>query len=148
MIIFANSILNRRKSRAGRSLELHLERIFRYAKLHFSTQALTENKKRPDFIFPSEEAYHDLSFSTSKLHFLGVKTTCKDRWRQILNEADRIPYKHLFTLQKGISCSQLEEMNKAGVTLVVPSSHINAFAKIYQSKILSLSTFIRLLKGV
>ena len=25
---------------------------------------------------------------------LGVKTTCKDRWRQVLSEADRIPQKH------------------------------------------------------
>ena len=31
---------------------------------------------------------------------LAVKTTCKDRWRQILNEADKIHQVHLFTLRE------------------------------------------------
>ena len=35
-IKYANSIANRRKSRAGTSLELHLESIFRYEKLQFA----------------------------------------------------------------------------------------------------------------
>jgi hypothetical protein len=51
---------------------------------------------------------------------LAAKTTCKDRWRQILNEADRIPAKHLLTLQEGVSEGQFREMNDAGVRLVVP----------------------------
>jgi len=147
LILFANTILNRRKSRAGKSLELHLARIFRYSQLSFSTQSITENNKRPDFIFPSNEAYHDPNFQNSKLHFLGVKTTCKDRWRQILNEADRIHNKHLFTLQKGISKMQLSEMTNAGVTLVVPNSHICTFDRSYRSKILTLSNFIELLRN-
>ena len=147
LIAFANTILNRRKSRAGRSLELHLERIFRYSQLQFSTQVITEGNKRPDFIFPSAEAYHNENFKDSELHFLAVKTTCKDRWRQILNEADRIHNKHLFTLQKGISKMQLDEMIKAGVTLVVPSAHLTTFDKSYRSRILTLSGFIELLRN-
>jgi hypothetical protein len=31
---------------------------------------------------------------------LGVKTTCSDRWRQVLAEADRIQLKHLLTLHR------------------------------------------------
>ena len=46
---------------------------------------------------------HILNFDSNKLTMLASKTTCKDRWRQILNEADRIKIKHLFTLQQGIS---------------------------------------------
>lgn len=147
LISFANTILNRRKSRAGRSLELHLERIFHYSGLPFATQAQTEGNKRPDFLFPSEEAYHNPHFTPSQLYFLGAKTTCKDRWRQILNEADRIPNKHLFTLQKGISRPQLTEMRKAGVHLVVPKAHLTAFDKEYQSQILSLERFIEIVKN-
>lgn len=49
-------------------------------------------------------------FPANKLVFLGAKTTCKDRWRQVLNEADRIETKYLFTLQQGISKNQLREM--------------------------------------
>jgi len=75
---------------------------------------------RPDFIFPSQEAYLDTSFPAEHLTSLALKTTCKDRWRQILCEADRVPRKHLLTLQGGISVSQLKEMRAANVVLVVP----------------------------
>ena len=34
---------------------------------------------------------------------LAVKTTAKDRWRQVLVEAERVETKHLLTLQEGIS---------------------------------------------
>ena len=34
---------------------------------------------------------------------LGVKSTRKDRWRQVLAEADRIDDKHLLTLETAIS---------------------------------------------
>lgn len=45
---------------------------------------------------------------------LAVKTTCKDRWRQILNEADKIHQVHLFTLQEGVSLAQYREMRGVG----------------------------------
>lgn len=40
---------------------------------------------------------------------------------------------------------QLSEMTNAGVTLVVPNSHICTFDRSYRSKILTLSNFIELL---
>src|SRR5690606_41593570 len=48
LVEFANIILNRRKSRAGRSLEHHLSEIFRISELSFSAQGVTEGNKRPD----------------------------------------------------------------------------------------------------
>lgn len=51
LIDFSNSILNRRKSRAGKSLEHHLADIFNAAELRFEEQVITENNKKPDFIF-------------------------------------------------------------------------------------------------
>lgn len=142
IITFANTILNRRKSRAGKSLEHHLSRIFRVFRLKFAPQAQTEGNKKPDFIFPSAQAYHSVNFSSDRLVFLGAKTTCKDRWRQILNEADRIPHKYLFTLQKGISIAQMKEMRTERVSLVVPSSHISSFAPECREHLLSLRNFI------
>jgi hypothetical protein len=41
---------------------------------------------------------------------LGAKTSCKDRWRQVLTEAAKIPEKHLFTLETALSQNQLNEM--------------------------------------
>ncbi|WP_180326521.1 type II restriction endonuclease [Raoultibacter phocaeensis] len=116
-------ITNRRKSRAGKSLEHHLKAIFNDRCIKFKEQAVTELNKRPDFIFPSEEAYHDPEFPAERLTFLGAKTTCKDRWRQVINEADRIEEKYLFTLQQGVSPNQLKEMHEHHLTLVVPEPY-------------------------
>ena len=146
LVSCANTILNRRKSRAGKSLENHLSTIFKSNDLIFQTQAVTEGTKRPDFIFPSAIAYHNMIFPADKLTMLGAKTTCKDRWRQILNEADRIPHKFLFTLQPSISCNQLKEMYQSKVTLVVPRQRIQTYPKEYHNKILTLKAFIDLVR--
>jgi|AntRauTorckE5430_2_1112549.scaffolds.fasta_scaffold00043_21 type II restriction enzyme len=142
LVKVANTILNRRKSRAGASLEHHLEEVFSTCNLMFSPQPTTEGKKKPDFLFPGVEAYKNIHFNQDELTVLAVKTTCKDRWRQILNEANRIPVKHLFTLQQGISSNQLAEMTREQVQLVVPKQHIKTFPHEYRNDILDLKTFI------
>lgn len=126
-INIANMVLNRRKSRAGKSLEHHLSAIFSGNKIPYESQVITEGNKKPDFIFPGGKEYHDLRFPSEKLVFLGAKTTCKDRWRQIINEANRIKQKYLFTLQQGVSSQQLEEMSEENVILVIPSEYMSAF---------------------
>lgn len=139
----ANTILNRRKSRAGKSLEHHLAEMFTIFNLKFDTQAVTEDNKKPDFLFPNSEVYHDSRFDSKKIVTLAAKTTCKDRWRQILNEADRVKVKHLFTLQQGISQNQLKEMYNNHVCLVVPNQYLKQFPENFRSKILTLDTFIK-----
>ena len=74
---------------------------------------------------------------------LAVKTTCKDRWRQILNEANKIPVKHLFTLQEGVSVNQFNEMRDENVVLVVPADVINKYPVAIRADILTLNQFIR-----
>lgn len=143
----ANTLLNRRKSRAGKSLEHQLGEMFRIHQLDFGSQVITEGNKKPDFIFPGGAQYHDHAFSDGKLIFLGAKTTCKDRWRQILNEADRIQVKHLFTLQQGISENQLTEMYRHQVTLVVPKPYINSFPATFRDKIMTLESFISMVRN-
>lgn len=103
---------------------------------------MSEDGKTPDFLFPSMAAYRDPSFPADRLRMLAVKTTCKDRWRQVLNEADRIPSKHLLTLQEGVSQSQFSEMVKAGVSLVVPASLTDKYPKAVQPHLQSLESFI------
>ena len=104
------------------------------------------NNKKPDFLFPNAECYHNFEFPAEELTMLGAKTTCKDRWRQVINEADRIEIKHLFTLQPGISKNQLKEMADNGVKLVVPQKNISTFPAEYQSSLSSLSGFIGMVK--
>lgn len=73
----ANIVLNRRKSRAGKSLEHHLSAIFDGNSLSYTAQAVTEGNKKPDFIFPSVKAYHDKNFPAEKLLSLAAKTPVK-----------------------------------------------------------------------
>ena len=147
LIKFSNIILNRRKSRAGKSLEHHLATIFTAAKLEYEEQAVTEDNKKPDFLFPNGKAYHNLLFPADNLVFLGAKTTCKDRWRQVLNEANRIETKYLFTLQQGISKNQLREMKHEQLKLVVPAPYRSSFDKEFQADIETLSSFIKIVKA-
>lgn len=147
-ITLANQVLNRRKSRAGKSLEHHLSAIFDDNKIQYTAQAITEGNKRPDFLFPSEEAYHDMSFSIEKLCTLAAKTTCKDRWRQILNEADRLrdENKYLCTMQQGISSAQMDEMQTEKVVLVVPKPYILAYPKDKRERIWTVGKFVSYVK--
>lgn len=145
-ISMANEVLNRRKSRAGKSLEHHLANIFTNNDLVFEEQAITEEKKKPDFLFPNAECYHNILFPGDLITVLGAKTTCKDRWRQVLNEADRVDVKYLFTLQQGISSNQLKEMQDYNLKLVVPSKYIQSFPLNYRKNIYDLSTFITIVK--
>ena len=145
-VAMANEVLNRRKSRAGKSLEHHLADIFVHNKLIFEEQVITEENKKPDFVFPNGECYHNLAFPGELLTVLGAKTTCKDRWRQVLNEADRVDDKYLFTLQQGISSNQLKEMQDYHLHLVVPHKYLTSFPKEYRGGICDLTSFIGLVK--
>jgi EcoRII C terminal. len=141
-VSYSLSIQNRRKSRAGHALENHLEAIFTDHKVKFSKGARTEGNSKPDFLFPGKEAYADNSFIESKLVMLGVKTTCKDRWRQILAEASRIPRKHLLTLESAISTDQTTEMIRQNVQLVVPASLHHTYSKVQQKWLWSFTDFL------
>lgn len=147
-IATANQVLNRRKSRAGKSLEHQLSALFSGNGLQFQEQAITEGNKKPDFLFPSGEAYHSAAFPTEKLISLAAKTTCKDRWRQVINEADRLRSrpKFLCTLQQGISSAQLDEMAAEQVILVVPKPYIAYYPKNSQARIWTLARFIAFVK--
>lgn len=143
-VMMANKVLNRRKSRAGKSLEHHLAAIFDGNDIRYTAQAVTEGNKRPDFIFPSEEDYHNAEFSIEKLCSLAAKTTCKDRWRQVLNEADRFKgrNKYLCTMQQGISAAQMDEMAAEKVILVVPKDYIKTYPEDRRDRIWTISKFV------
>lgn len=137
----ASSIMNRRKSRAGRSLENHFEYLLRRAEIPYAIRP-PEVDGKPDVIIPSVEAYRDNGYPASKLFMVGVKTTCKDRWRQVLNEAKRIRKKHIMTLQQGISGKQLGEMKEAGVQLIVPQNFHKQYPPKSEMKLLGVEEFI------
>ena len=149
-ITMANMVLNRRKSRAGKSLEHHLSAIFDGNDIQYTAQAVTEGNKKPDFLFPSQAAYHNATFPTDKLISLAAKTTCKDRWRQVINEADRLRGlpKYLCTLQQGISPAQMDEMQAENVILVVPRPYIVSYPADRRDRIWTVTKFVDYVREV
>jgi EcoRII C terminal/Restriction endonuclease EcoRII, N-terminal len=142
----AQSILQSRKSRSGNSLELHAREIMIEEgfspDIDFCHKPTVESGKKPDFIFPSQAAYNDPHFPETHLRMLAAKTTCKDRWRQVINEANRIKEKHLLTLQEGISENQFAEMREEGIKLVVPDGLHQSYNEAVRPYLISFESFI------
>lgn len=141
-ISYSLSVQNRRKSRAGHAFEHHLAAILDTNDLPFSKGQKTERNNKPDFLFPGIDQYNDPGFESGKLTMLGVKTTVKDRWRQVLSEADRIPLKHLITLEPAISLNQTNEMISQNIQLVIPVPLMDSFSEQQLKNIISLKEFI------
>jgi hypothetical protein len=144
---FSLSVQNRRKSRAGHALENHLEWAFQQRSIRFERGVRTESHSKPDFLFPGQAQYLDESFPSNHLTMLGVKTSCKDRWRQVLNEAKRIQNKHLLTLQPAISEHQTDEMAAANLTLVLPEPLHKSYSEKQTRQLLTLSQFIEVIES-
>ena len=142
----AQTVLQSRKSRSGRSLELHIREILKeeglVAGADFSHNPTIDANSKPDFLFPSDADYRNPAFPEAKLRMLAAKTTCKDRWRQVTKEASRVREKHLLTLQEGVSENQFQEMREAGVNLVVPVSLHSAYHENIRPHLISFESFV------
>lgn len=145
-ISYSLSVQNRRKSRAGSSLEHHLREIFLAQNLLFVEQRITEQNSKPDFLFPGITHYHDEQFNAGLLTMLGAKSSCKERWNQVLAEAERIPNKHLFTLEASISPRQTDKMQEKHLQLVLPKTIHSTFLEEQQEWLLDLTDFIGLVQ--
>lgn len=119
---FSLSVQNRRKSRMGQSFEHHLAAVFDASEVEYVKGGRTERNNKPDFLFPGQAAYAARDFPANRLSMLAAKSICKERWRQILPEADRIQVKHLVTLEPSISTAQTDQMQSHEVQLIVPTS--------------------------
>ncbi len=146
-ISYTLSIQNRRKSRVGQALENHVEQLFLSRNIRFDRTKITENNSKPDFIFPGIVEYHNPSFNDELLTMLGVKSTLKDRWRQVLAEAAKIPGKHLLTLAAAVSENQTNEMQSHNLQLVVPYSLQSSYSAKQQKWLMSIAEFISLVNS-
>ena len=138
------SVQNRRKSRMGHSLEHHVRAVLDAHEISYADQFKTAKGKKPDFLFPSAEAYVDPDFPDANLTLLAAKSTCKDRWSQVLSEADRIQYKHLLTLEAAISPSTTDTMRKEKLQLVVPQSVQRSYSSAQQDWLMDVGEFVAL----
>ena len=146
-LAYSLSVQNRRKSRVGSALENHIEEILIKCGIRYDRAKITENKSKPDFIFPGIAEYGDTTFPSARLTMLGVKSTCKDRWRQVLAEADRIDDKHLLTLEPAISTAQTDEMKDKRLSLVIPKGLHSSYTAAQQEWLMTFTNFIEEVRG-
>lgn len=89
-------------------------------------------------------AYRDPNFPAARLTMLGSKSTLKDRWRQVLSEAQRIAEKHLLTLEPGISENQTDEMKTKNLRLILPRKLHATYTPNQQRWLMDVSSFLKL----
>jgi hypothetical protein len=77
---------------------------------------------------------------------LGAKSSCKDRWRQVLTEAKRIDSKHLLTLEPGISENQTDEMRAHKLQLVLPAGLHETYRPTQQDWLMDVQGFLALVR--
>lgn len=147
-VSFSLSVQNRRKSRVGHAFENHIEEVLKQNQLLFERGVNTEGKQKPDFLFPGRNAYLSSAFPVEKLRILAAKTTCKERWRQVLPEADRITRKHLITLEPSISSDQTDQMQERNLQLVVPVALQSTYLAAQREWLFSFSDFIAEIKSL
>jgi hypothetical protein len=123
-----------------------LEVIFIENRISFGRAALTESKAKPDFLFPGRTEYANELFDKGLLTMLGVKSTCKDLWRQVLTEAARIGTKHLLTLETSIGRGQTRQMQQHLLQLVIPRKLQSTYSAAQVPDLIDLETFIRLVR--
>lgn len=140
---FSLSVQNRRKSRMGHSLEHHLGAVFRAFSIQHDRGKVTEHRHKPDFLFPDAAAYHAApAEGLPELMMLGAKSSCKDRWRQVLAEAAKISRKHLLTLEPGISEFQTDQMKSSALQLIVPLPLHESYTQAQRAWLWNVSSFI------
>lgn len=143
---FSLSVQNRRKSRAGWAFGHHVEAILKAHCVQYRREATTEKRNAADFLFPGEPEYADPSYPAARLSMLAIKTSCKDRWRQVLAEADRIFPKHLLTLEPAISETQTREMQASQLQLVLPSALHKTYREPQQRWLMDMKGFLATIK--
>ncbi len=139
---FSLSVQNRRKSRMGHSFEHHLAAVFDGHNISYTKGGKTERNNKPDFLFPGQSAYSNPDYPENRLAMLAAKSVCKERWRQILPEADRILAKHLVTLEPGISSAQTDQMQAHDVQLIVPMAIQVSYSKTQIEWLWSVDRFV------
>lgn len=143
------SAAQQRKSRAGKSFELHIARLLRDGGIPHEEQKVLESKKRPDFVLPSYRMYADNDRTHEQALVLSAKTTLRERWKQVHLEIKNCDL-YLATVDENIAASAIVEMGEAGIRLVVPESLKTSTAAVYedQENVISFKEFFTTDLGV
>ncbi|MGH8273651.1 MAG: type II restriction endonuclease [Gammaproteobacteria bacterium] len=109
-----------RRSRAGKSFENHVARVFEDGHIRYEEQAILD-KRRPDFVLPSAAALSPKARNREDAIIVSLKTTLRERWKQVSLERFKGAV-FLATVDDRITSSAITDMASQDIHLVVPES--------------------------
>lgn len=115
---FFMSIFQSRKSRAGKAFEYIIKELFTNLSYPFAEQVDVDGAK-PDFLMPSEEYYRTRPLDSI---IFTAKRTLRERWRQVVTEANKGYGFFLGTIDEKVTKSQIDQAATHKIYLVVPES--------------------------
>jgi hypothetical protein len=112
----------------GGTFETHVHNALSAGNIPHSPQSIFEGS-RPDFVLPSGATYADRDKRTAMSLILTLKTTLKERWRQVVSESTGCPL-YLGTLDESVTGETLDLLERHEIILVVPERFkISEFAE-------------------
>lgn len=126
------SASQQRKTRAGRSFEHHIARVLHDGRIRYEEQAITGGR-RPDFVLPSVAVLTSMTRSLDEAMILSLKTTLRERWKQVPMEKFRCEL-FLATVDDRVSSEAVDGMQAHGIHLVVPESLKSSKETCYDKK--------------
>lgn len=126
------SASQQRKTRAGRSFEHHIARVLHDGRIRYQEQAVTGGR-RPDFVLPSVAVLTSMTRSFDEAMILSLKTTLRERWKQVPMEKFRCEL-FLATVDDRVSSEAVDGMQAQGIHLVVPESLKSSKETCYDKK--------------
>ncbi len=117
---FFLSLTASRKARAVSAFEYMIGGLLMQLKYPFDTQVTIDGAK-PDFVLPSEEFFRERPLDSL---ILTAKRTLRERWRQVVTEANKAYGFYLVTLDERISANQLAGASDHKVYVVTTSQII------------------------
>ncbi|MDX8388994.1 MAG: type II restriction endonuclease [Mariprofundaceae bacterium] len=115
---FLMSIFQSRKSRAGKAFEYIIRELFSRLSYPFAEQVDVDGAT-PDFIMPSEESFRRNPLGSI---IFTAKRTLRERWRQVVTEANKGYGFFLATLDNKITQNQIDQAVKNKIYIVVPEA--------------------------
>lgn len=109
-----------RKSRAGRSFEHHVARVFRDGNIRYEEQAILGNR-RPDFVLPDVVTLKSTTRHFNDAMIVSLKTTLRERWKQLSLERINSAL-FLATVDDRVTADAISDMADNGIYLMVPES--------------------------
>ncbi|MCC6317482.1 MAG: hypothetical protein IT361_07270 [Gemmatimonadaceae bacterium] len=131
------------------SLQNHFAALLKREQIPFDEQCRTEHGERPDFLVPGCAAYNDAMYPSDRMRMVACKSVLRERWDQMLNEAERIAEKYLLTLDLALTDATIEDIRRNNVRIFIPSMLADAAYRnhVRRSEIESVSELIKRLQA-